>query len=324
MSSTPTLSLLVALFNEEAVIDEFVARVRHELDEVSGGRDRLGEPFTWEIVFVDDGSSDHSVAIAEKHAAEDERIKVVQLARNYGKEAAITAAIEHASGDYLLMMDPDLQDPPERILDFKAKIEEGYDLVFGIRTERNDKFLTRMFSAIFWKTLRVFTGLNVPTGLAVMRIFNRHFAEEFTRYSERRRFMEGLFMDVGLRRTTIAVEHNERFAGVSKFNFRRRMKLALNAILAFGDRPIRLAISIGLTLVGLSFLFGLYVIWLRLVYDNVLSGWTTLVTIIVFLSGMQTVIIGLIGLYIGNTYQEVKGRPLYRVQQRVNVGPPRG
>ena len=190
LTPAPDISLVVALYFEEECVAEFIRRVREELD---------GQPVTYEIVFVDDGSQDRTAPIVTEYAAADPRLKLVQLSRNHGKEAAVTAGIAHASGDYLVMMDPDLQDPPERILDFKRKMEEGYDVVFGVRKQKADTLLNTLFSKIFWSSLNTMTGLKIPRNLAVMRMFNRAFAQQFLQYPERVRFIEGIFMLVGAR-----------------------------------------------------------------------------------------------------------------------------
>ena len=185
--SGPDLSLIVALYYEEDCVAEFITQIRKHLDH---------EPITYEIVFIDDGSQDRTIEIVEEFAAKDARLKLLQLSRNHGKEAAVSAGIRYAAGRYMIMMDPDLQDPPDRIMDFYRKIEEGYDLVFGIRKERNDSWSTKIFSKIFWTFLNVMTGLKIPENVSVMRIFNRPFANEFNKYPERLRFIEGLFMIV--------------------------------------------------------------------------------------------------------------------------------
>jgi glycosyltransferase involved in cell wall biosynthesis len=308
---TPVLSLIVALYFEEDCVETYVARVRQALDH---------EDLTYEIVFVDDGSQDRTIPLVEAMAAADPRIKLVQLSRNYGKEVAVTAGIEHARGDYLLMMDVDLQDPPDRIIDFYRKIQEGYDLVFGVRIQKADTLLNVIFSKLFWSLLNNMTGLKIPTGLAVMRIFNRKFADEFLRHTERIRFIEGIFISIGLRSTTMPVENHPRFAGTSKFNFKRRIKLAVNAILAFSNRPVELAVGLGLGMLGLSIIAAAFFLLRKLIFDIGLTGWTSIVLFILFMGGVQIVLLGIIGSYVGRIYHEVKGRPLYIVQQRLNIG----
>lgn len=307
----PDLSLIVALYYEEDCIEEFIAQIRKHLDH---------EPISYEIVFIDDGSTDKTIPLVEAAAAKDSRIKLIQLSRNHGKEAAVSAGIHHANGNYMIMMDPDLQDPPERIMDFYRKIQEGYDLVFGIRKERHDSLATKWFSKFFWTFLNVMTGLKIPENVSVMRIFNRAFANEFNKYPERLRFIEGIFMIIGMRRTTMPVEHRERFAGVSKFNFKRRIKLAINAIAAFSDKPLSLAIGTGFSLLAFAALFGLWALVRKIIWDISMAGWTSLFLAILFIGGIQIVLLGIVGNYIGRIYTESKSRPVFTIQRTINLG----
>jgi len=308
----PDLSLVVALYFEEECVEEFVKQVRANLDD---------EDIDYEIVFTDDGSQDRTIEIVNSLAAQDSRIKLVQLGRNYGKEVAVTAGIEHASGDCLLMMDVDLQDPPDRIMDFYHKIQEGdgYDLVFGIRETKNDTLFNKLFSGLFWRTLNSMTGLEIPTGLAVMRIFNRRFAREFLKNRERIRFIEGLFVFVGMRQTTMPVENRERVAGTSKFNARRKLKLATNAILAFSDRPLEMTTSVGLGMLVLTTLASFYFLGRKLFVGVDMAGWTSTTLFILFLGSIQILLLGIIGMYVGRIYTETKARNLYTVQRWVNL-----
>lgn len=309
--SDVNLSIVVALYYEEDCVEEFVNRVNEVLS---------AESLKYEFVFVDDGSRDQTVPIVKELAKQHSNIRLVCLSRNYGKEVAITAGIEHATGQFLMMMDVDLQDPPDRIMDFYRKIQEGYDLVFGVRIERSDSLLNRAFSRVFWALLNGLTGLEIPVGVAVMRIFSRAFAREFLRFPERVRFIEGLFMSIGMRMTTLPVENNPRFAGSSKFNFKRRLKLAVNAILAFSNRPVELATGLGVGLLGIAMIAGLWLVVRKMFWGVGLLGWTSTITFILFMGSVQIILLGIIGAYVGRIYQEVKARPIYSVQERVNCG----
>ena len=188
------LSLVVPVYYEQEVILQFLKETKEELDRLS---------IVYEYVFVDDGSTDKTVEIIKEQAKLDDRIKMIVFSYNHGKASAISAAIAHATGDYLLYMDPDLQDPPVEIPRFFYEMEKGYDLVWGIRKEKKDSFLNKQFSRIFWGTLNKFTGLNIPKGIAVMRMFNREFADEFLKYNETNRFIEGIFIAISKKMTTI-------------------------------------------------------------------------------------------------------------------------
>ena len=304
------LSLVVPVYFEEDCIDEFIAQTRAVLARL---------PIEHEYIFVDDGSTDATIARIRQHASTDPRIKLVELSYNHGKQSAVTAGIRYASGDYMLYMDPDLQDPPEEIPRFLAEIEKGYDLVFGIRKQKQDGFLNTLFSKIFWATLNRFTGLKVPTGLAVMRIFNRAFADRFLAYGEQNRFIEGIFIHVGMKRSTLLIDQRERFAGTSKFNFRRKMALAFDAILDYSELPLRLAMRLGLALSLLSLASIVVVIFLDLTLVNFQAGWPSVISALMLGFGLQLFFIGIAALYIGRIYRETKNRPLFSVRQLTNL-----
>ncbi|MBV9549405.1 MAG: glycosyltransferase family 2 protein [Alphaproteobacteria bacterium] len=306
----PDVSIVAALYFEEECVAEFIRRIRSSLD---------GSGLGYELILVDDESRDRTVEIVTDFALHDARIKLIELSRNNGKEVAITAGIEHAQGARIVMMDPDLQDPPEEILPLVRKLDEGYDLVFGVRRREADTFVHAISSRLFWIALNALTGLDIPENLSTMRTFNRKFAEEFKRYPERVRFIEGVFMLVGMRRTTLGVSRHVRFAGRSRYNFVRKMTLAFNAILSFSDRPLKLSVILGGLMCVSSVLFAAYTIAQKLLFNVGLAGWTSMITAIVFLAGIQTLILGLVGLYVGRTYTEVKGRPLYCIQNKMNL-----
>ena len=308
--TVPMLSLVVPVYFEEECVTEFIEQVQRVLDPMT---------LSYEIVFVDDGSTDRTCEIIRDKAHADERIKLIEFSYNHGKQAAVTAGIRHARGDYLLYMDPDLQDPPDEIPRFLAKIEEGYDLVFGIRGEKKDSLVNRLMSSVFWSTLDKFTGLKIPKGLAVMRIFNRRFADQFLLYGEQNRFIEGIFMHVGMKRTTLTIRQQERFAGVSKFNFRRKMDLAFDAILDYSELPLKLAVRLGVSLSLLGFLAIVVVAVLKLTLVNFQAGWASLSSILLMGFGIQLFFIGIAALYIGKLYREVKGRPLFSIRQLTNI-----
>lgn len=304
------LSLVVPVYYEEECIGQFVSEVRAVL---------ATQAIDYEIVFVDDGSTDRTVELIREFARDDARIKLVELSYNHGKQAAVSAGIRYASGDYLLYMDPDLQDPPEEIPRFLAEIEKGYDLVFGVRRQKKDSFINTQLSKVFWFVLNKFTGLKVPTGLAVMRIFTRAFAERFLTYGEQNRFIEGIFMHIGMKRTTLTIEQRERFAGTTKFNFRRKMALAFDAILDFSELPLRMAIRMGLYLSAAGFLAMLVVIALKLTIVDFQAGWPSAMSILLMGFGIQLFFIGIVAVYIGRIYRETKRRPLFSVRELTNL-----
>ncbi|HET6430807.1 glycosyltransferase family 2 protein [Dyella sp.] len=310
--SRATLSLVVPVFFEEDCIVQFLKETGEVLQTID---------MDYEYVFVDDGSKDRTIELIRSLAHDDHRIKLIEFSYNHGKQAAVTAGIEHATGDYLLYMDPDLQDPPEEIPRFIAEISKGYDLVMGVRRAKMDSFANRLFSRLFWWVLERFTGLAIPRGLAVMRIFNRRFADQFLLYREQNRFIEGIFLHIGMHASTLVIDQRERFAGTSKFNFRRKMRLALDAILDFSELPLKVAVKLGAMTSCLGVLAVLVVIALKLTMVDFQAGWPSLLSLLMLGFGAQLFFIGIAALYIGRIYRETKQRPLYSIRRTTNLQP---
>jgi len=304
------LSLIIPVYFEEEVMPKSIEEITKELEILE---------LSYEIIFIDDGSKDKTVSIIKDYAKKDDRIKLIEFSYNHGKQAAVTAGITYSSGIYILYMDPDLQDPPHEIKRFYTEIKKGYDVVFGVREEKMDGFFNKLFSKIFWGTLRKFTGLELPEGLAVMRMFNRKFANNFLEYKEQNRFIEGIFMHIGMKKTSIVIEQRERFAGVSKFTFKRKMNLALNAIFDFSELPLKFAVKFGflLSLLGVASL--IVILFLKLFLIDFQAGWSSLISIIIMSTGLIIFFIGILAIYIGKIYKEVKERPLFSVMELTNL-----
>lgn len=303
------ISLIVAVYYEQECILQFIKETTAILEQL---------PLDYEIVFIDDGSQDDTVPLIKEKAIENPRLKLIELSYNHGKQGAVTAGIHHATGDYLLSMDPDLQDPPEEIPRFVAEIEKGYDLVWGIREEKMDSWLNNLMSRVFWTTLNKFTGLQIPTGLAVMRIFSRKFANRFKTYKESNRFIEGIFMHIGLKRSQITVKQRPRFAGTSKFNFKRKMALAFNAIFDFSQLPLVFVVRFGLITAMLGFLALLGIAFTKLFAVDFQAGWASLISVIILSTGLQIFFMGIVAAYIGKIYAESKHRPLFSIKEMTN------
>lgn len=310
MEQSKKLSLIVPVYFEEECIEQFIKETEYHLNLIG---------LDYEYIFIDDGSKDRTVDILKKCAESNKRIKLIEFSYNHGKQAAVSAGIGFATGDYLLYMDPDLQDPPEEIARFIEEIEKGYDLVFGIRKEKKDTWLNTKLSKLFWAILEKFTGLKIPTGLAVMRIFNRKFADQFKLYDEKNRFIEGMFMHIGMNWTSIEIIQRERFAGVSKFNFKRKMQLAFNAILDYSDLPLKMAVRIGFILSFIGFFSLIVILFLRIFVYEFQAGWPSVFGLFLMGFGVQFIFIGIVALYLGKIYKEVKNRPLYSIRSTTNV-----
>jgi len=304
------ISFVVPVYDEEECILQFIKETEAVLHAL---------PVDYEFLFVDDGSRDKTVELIKTAAGGNPKIKLVELSYNHGKQAAVTAGVTYATGEYLLYMDPDLQDPPVEIPRFIEEIDKGYDLVFGVRKEKMDGIVNKMFSGIFWGILERFTGLQIPKGLAVMRIFNRKFADRFLAYPEQNRFIEGIFMHVGMKRSTLLISQRKRFAGRSKFNFRRKMQLAFDAIFDFSELPLKVSVRLGifLFLAGLVVLAGIIIA--KLFFIDFQLGWPSVIGAIILGSGLQLFFIGIAAIYIGRTYKESKRRPLFSVKELTNI-----
>jgi len=301
---------VVPVYYEEEVILQFLKETKVVLDQL---------PYDYEYVFVDDGSKDKTVDILKEQAKINDKIKLVVFSYNQGKAAAVSAAIAHANGDYLLYMDPDLQDPPVEIPRFLEEIEQGYDLVWGIRSEKKDSFINVIFSKLFWGTLNKFTGLDIPKGVAVMRIFNRSFADEFLKYQEANRFIEGIFISISKNWKTIEIGQRERFAGKTKFNFKKKMQLAFDAIFDFSELPLKMAVRLGIIFSVIGFLALIALLVLKLCFIDFQSGWPSIIAAIIIGFGLQLFFLGIVSLYVGRIYKEVKRRPIYSIKSKHNL-----
>jgi dolichol-phosphate mannosyltransferase len=216
-------------------------------------------------------------------------------------------------------MDADLQDPPEKIIDFVDELNKGYDLVFGIREERYGNPITKLMSETFWFVIRRMSGEKIPKGIAVMRIFSRRFADQFLKYGETNRFIEGIFMDISYKWTTLTIPHRKRFAGESKFNFSRKMALAIRAVLDYSDKPLEAVSIFGFAVFALGFIAAIFVLGLKIFGFDFKIGWPSMFTMLTMGFGIQLFLIGVIAKYIGNIYKEVKKRPLFSIKESTNL-----
>lgn len=304
------LSIVVPVYFEEDCIAQYLFETIPVLEKLE---------VDWEIVFIDDGSKDKTQLLIKEFAKDEGRIKLIEFSYNQGKQAAVTAGITHASGDYLLYMDPDLQDPPEEIPNFVSEIEKGYDVVFGVRKEKKDSGINKLYSKIFWGILNKFTGLEIPKDLAVIRIFNRKFADKFLEYGEQNRFIEGIFIHIGMKKSQIKVTQRNRFAGKSKFNFKRKMQLAFDAIFDFSEIPLKLALKLG-SLFSILGIFSLFIILiLKLYFIDFAAGWPSIISVIILSLGVQLFFTGIAAIYIGKIYNESKQRPLFSIKETTNL-----
>ncbi len=315
MDSRMHFSVVIPIHNEEENLSELYGRLRPILEDLC---DKEGHPRnSWEIIMADDGSTDQSWQIIKELHKNDKRVKGVSFSRNFGHHIAITAGIGFAKGDAVILMDGDLQDPPEEIPKLYAKFKEGFDLVYGIRKERHDPLLKKVTSYLFWWILRKFTGVNMPQGQTMLRILSRRLVDVLKDMKEYARFIHGMMAWAGFNVATVEVEHNARIKGKSKYNIPRLFKLAFHAVTSFSTVPLRLAIYTGLLTSFISFMAGLYFIYKKIVYNIPVLGYSSIIVSIFFVGGIQLLMLGIFGEYLGRTYQETQRRPLFILKENL-------
>lgn len=306
------LSVAVPVHNEEEVLAELLQRLRAALDGLEGGPHQL--------IFVDDGSRDGSLRTLEEAAASDPRIVVVSLSRNFGHQAALTAALDQVTGDAAVVMDADLQDRPEEIPRLVAKLAEGFDVVYAQRVRRKEGLLLRLAYFLFYRLITRLSPLRLPVDAGDFSIMSGRVVEEIRRAPEHNRYLRGLRTWVGFRQTGLPIERAERSAGTSKYSFGALVRLAFDGIFAFSTAPLRAAALLGALAIALSTLFTLYAIYARVILHQSPQGFTALIVVMTFLSGMNLFFLGIIGEYVGRVYEEAKARPLYVVDKLIRAG----
>jgi dolichol-phosphate mannosyltransferase len=311
----PVLSLVLPIFNEEATIPELDRRLRAFLADVGSG---VGE--AWEVIFVNDGSKDRSLEMLKELAKAEPRFKVLSLARNFGHQMAITAGLDRASGEAIVVMDADLQDPPEVVKQMVARWREGYDVVFGVRSRRHgESAFKKLTAAVFYRMLRGMLGdASIPVDAGDFRLMSRPVVMTLRALRERHRFVRGLVWWVGFRQTGVTYERPARFAGETKWPLRKMLRFAIDGITSFSTVPLRMATWLGL-MAGLVAMGGVGWALYSKFFGGVVRGWTTIMIMVGLGSSAQLLMTGILGEYVGRIYEEVKRRPLYVVEGEVNL-----
>ncbi|MFZ2887238.1 MAG: glycosyltransferase family 2 protein [Minisyncoccia bacterium] len=307
-----TISIAVPVFNEEKNVPELLKRLPGVLNRHTGFT--LGE-----IVFVDDGSSDRTLELLREGAQTDARIKILSFSRNFGHQIAVSAALDHVTGDAVAIIDGDLQDPPEFIPELAKKWLEGYAVVYAVRRKRKENIFKRAAYSIFYNVLRRIAEVEIPLDTGDFAIIDRKVVDVIKSMPEHSRFIRGLRAWSGFRSVGIEYERHARFAGEPKYTLKKLIDLAASGVIGFSTVPLRVAAYIGLIMTILSFIVGIGVIVLKLVYGSSVlgQGWASLMLAIFFIGGMQMFMLGVIGEYIGRTYREVQGRPHYIVKEKI-------
>ena len=303
----PTLSVVAPCFNEEGVLHELYRRISQVLD---------GSGESWELVLVNDGSRDRTPEIMRELHAQDERVKVVDFARNFGHQIAVTAGMDYARGDAVVLIDADLQDPPELILEMLAKWREGYEVVYAIRAERKGETWFKEFTAkMFYRIIYKITDIDIPMDTGDFRLMDRKVVNALKTMHEKHRFMRGMSVWVGFRQTGVKYVRAERYAGETKYPLKKMLKFAMDGITSFSYFPLQLATYIGFVAALLAVLGIMVTIILRLSGSHAFFGQATTLVSVLFLGGVQLICLGILGEYLGRIYDEVKGRPLYIVRE---------
>lgn len=306
------LSVVVPVFNEEANVQRFY----HALTDVLKSQVLDGH----EIIFIDDGSRDGTWSLLESLAAQDARVKAIHFSRNFGQQSALTAGLDHAAGDIIVMMDGDFQHPPSLIPALIAKWKEGYDIVYTKR-ERNESYgvlknvLSKGFACVFNKLSEVEVG----EGVLDFRLINRPVLESLKGLKERKRFLRGLVHWVGFKSTHVMYTAPARTSGTSNYPMRKALSLACTALLSFSSKPLYWSGFLGLIATFISLLYIIYAIYVKFFTDFTVPGWTSILISVLFLGGVQLITIGILGSYLGMIYEEVKGRPAYIIQKKIGL-----
>lgn len=302
----PLLSVVIPIYNEQATLSELYRRLTHVLCE------NLAE-LAYEIVFVNDGSSDGSIQILSRLHADDPVVKVVNLSRNFGHQAALTAGLDYAKGDAVICMDGDVQDPPEIIPTLVARWRDGNDVVYAVRKLRKEGFIKRGCYAAFYRLLRRLSMVSIPLDAGDFALMDRRVVDCLKTLPERSRFIRGLRTWVGFRQTGVEYEREKRYAGTPKYTWPKLVRLAVNGLLSFSALPLRMATAVGFMISFCSLLGIIVALYLKLFTDQAIPGWTATVIPMLVLGGIQLLSIGILGEYIAQIFDEVKRRPLYLV-----------
>lgn len=303
MHAAPELSVVVPIFNEEDVLPELRERLFQVLPGCSSD---------FEVVFVDDGSADQSPAFLLALAASEPRVRVLRFSRNFGHQAAVTAGIEHARGRAVVVIDADLQDPPEVIADLMAQWRRGYEVVSAVRTDRPGESAARLMAIkVFYRVLKRIASVDTTPDVGDFRLIDRRVADALNRLPERNRYVRGLIRWLGFRHVEVPYKRDKRWAGSTKYPFRKLVQLALNGVTAFSTVPLHMVAYAGFGVFALSCALVVYALLGRLIGASTPPGWASVFVAVTALSGVQLMALGILGIYVGRIFDEVKGRPLY-------------
>ncbi len=302
--NNPTLSIVVPAYNEESVLHEFYDRTVKVMDGLS---------FSSEIIFINDGSTDRSLEIMKELREKDKRVAIIDLSRNFGKEIALTAGLDHARGEIAIPIDADLQDPPEFIPEMIKYWEQGYNVVNARRASRQgESWLKLTTASMFYRLVkRLDSRIDIPANVGDFRLIDRKALDALSQMREQHRFMKGLFSIIGFNQITVKYERDPRFDGISKFNYWKLWNFSLEGITSFTTLPLRLASYMGVIIAAIAFIYGIFIFFKTALFGDPVQGFPTLFVAVSFLGGIQLLFLGVIGEYLGRMFNETKRRPLY-------------
>lgn len=303
------LSVVIPLFNESSLIIELISRVKRNVELIT-------EDF--EIILVDDGSDDDSWNLIQLQASKEDRIKGLRFSRNFGQHYAITAGLHNTSGEWVVVMDGDLQDRPEVIPDLYNKVKSGFDVVFVSRQNRPEKLFYKIAQKFFYLVLRILSGIDFDSRQANFSIVNKRVVEAFKCFPENSRFYGSTIIWLGFNRGFILADHGSRYSGKPSYTLRKRIKLASDIILSFSDRPLKFAVGCGITISMLAIFSSFWIIYGAINWGYTVTGWSSVMVSIFFSTGSILIVLGIMGIYLGRVFQESKKRPLYIISSTTN------
>ena len=310
-TDSPHLSVVIPVYKAEACLDELYKRLRSALEQVTPN---------FEIILVEDCGGDRSWEIINRLARDDKRVMGLQFSRNFGQHYGITAGLDHCRGAWAVIMDCDLQDRPEEIPRLYAKAQEGFEVVLARRGKRKDHLIKRGTSWMFYKLFSYLSGINYDPEVGNFRIISRKVVKVYCAMREKLRFFGGMVDWLGFPSASIDVQHSERFEGKSTYTYKKLWKLATDTIIAYSDKPLYASVKFGFTMSFFAFIYGLYIFYRALVYGSPVTGWSSLMVSFYLIGGIIIGILGIIGIYLGKTFDETKKRPLYVIRESTSDG----
>ena len=314
--STIRYSIVIPIFNEEETLPALFDALCQTIAKLDGQA---------EVIFVNDGSRDKSLDILRNKHVLFPNFKIINLSRNFGHQVAVTAGIDFAEGDAVVIMDADLQDPPEVILELIKKWRDGYEVVYAIRAKRKgESFFKKITASLFYRLLRNISKTDTPVDVGDFRLVDRKAIKAFRRFREHNRYVRGMFSWLGFKQTGVVYQRNERYAGETKYPLTKMIKFAWDGVIGFSDVPLRIALKLGFSLAGVSGLVGAFAIFEKITgwWTDIVHGWTSIIVLITFLGGIQLIVLGIVGLYISRIYDEVRDRPIYLISDTFGLEAP--